>query len=113
MTSSSDNADKAAGRVLLPSSITPTRYDLDLIPDLEAFTFSGVCKIQLSTTSNVSGKDIQMHAKELCFTNASFTVVGGDDAAVECEEVSADTVVCFLLSVCNEISRLLCVVSVC
>jgi aminopeptidase N len=81
-------APKTAGRVLLPDTIVPSRYDLTIKPDLDAFTFDGECKIVL-TTSNPTSNQIQLHAKELCFTSASFTVEGSNDAPVECEEVSS------------------------
>ena len=93
---------KTAGRVLLPDNIVPTRYCLKIKPDLDAFTFDGECKIVLKTT-DVEGNQIKLHAKELCFSKASFVIhtshhhdAGGDAAAtinatvaapVDCEEV--------------------------
>ena len=78
---------KAEGRVLLPSTIVPTRYDLKLTPDLEAFTFNGDITIELTTSADLEKdcKEIVMHAKELCFISASFVVAGA--AAVEAEEI--------------------------
>ena len=82
-------ASKAAGRVLLPDNIVPSRYELKIKPDLEAFTFDGECKIVLDTTSTVSGNQIKLHAKELCFSKANFVVQGSaDETPVDCEEVS-------------------------
>jgi hypothetical protein len=107
--SSTTTTDKTAGRVLLPDCIVPSRYDLNLTPDLEAFTFTGTCKITLSTTTipaaaaaagaGASGaaaaadtsKHIVLHAKELCFKAANYVVMlddGKAEAPVECEEVS-------------------------
>ncbi|KAK1738886.1 aminopeptidase [Skeletonema marinoi] len=70
----SSSSDKAAGRVLLPLNINPTRYDITLTPDLTAFTFAGITTIELTTAHDVSTSTIIMHAKELCFANASYTV---------------------------------------
>jgi hypothetical protein len=52
--------NKAAGRVLLPSTINPIRYDVKLTPDLQNYTFSGVTTIELSTTADVNTSDIVM-----------------------------------------------------
>ena len=82
-----DAASKAAGRVLLPDNIVPSRYELKIKPDLDAFTFEGECKIVLHTTS-ASGNEIKLHAKELCFSKANFILEGSEEAPVECEEVS-------------------------
>jgi aminopeptidase N len=93
------STDKTAGRVLLPDYIVPSRYDLNLTPDLEAFTFTGTCKITLSTTTipkadststDSTSKHIVLHAKELCFKAANYVVMvdGKAEAPVECEEVS-------------------------
>jgi hypothetical protein len=93
--------DKKAGRVLLPSHVVPTKYDLHITPDLVNFTFSGVVHITMtvvaaaaaaaeSSSDNSSewSKKIQLHAKELTFTKASYQVIGGGDGPpVEAEEV--------------------------
>ena len=83
---------KTAGRVLLPDNIVPTRYCLKIKPDLDAFTFEGECKIVLKT-ANVEGNQIKLHAKELCFSKASFVVHADGHAQVpapvDCEEVSS------------------------
>jgi len=104
MTSDTSNAsastDKTAGRVLLPGNIIPNRYDLSLTPDLEAFTFDGICKIALETTdagdtaSNDTKKQISLHAKELCFKSANYVVMIDGKAVgapVECEEFRVNT----------------------
>mmetsp|Transcript_22129 Transcript_22129/g.33663 ORF Transcript_22129/g.33663 Transcript_22129/m.33663 type:complete len:891 (+) Transcript_22129:120-2792(+) len=82
---------KAEGRVLLPSTIVPKRYDLKLTPNLEQFTFNGDISIQVETSDDLDKdcKEIVMHAKELCLISASFTVVGkdGTGASVEAEEI--------------------------
>ena len=94
----SSSSDKAAGRVLLPSNITPIRYDITLTPDLSAFTFAGVTTIELTTGPDVvSSSKITLHAKELCFASASYTIKSGDDQSPseekkhEAEEISTNT----------------------
>ncbi|KAL7428645.1 hypothetical protein ACHAXM_001361 [Skeletonema potamos] len=90
--SPSSNNDKAAGRVLLPLTINPTRYDITLTPDLTNFTFAGVVTVELQTTANVSTSNIVMHAKELCFSHASYIVKGGtaENEKHEAEEISVN-----------------------
>ncbi len=86
---SMSSTDKAAGRVLLPLNINPTRYDITLTPDLTAFTFTGVTTIELTTTAHdVSTSQIILHAKELCFASASYTIKGNPDEVHEAEEIS-------------------------
>lgn len=83
---STDKASKAEGRVLLPSTIIPSRYDIKLTPDLTAFTFQGEVSIQLETSADLKDcKEITMHAKELCFISASFTA---DGKTVEAEHIN-------------------------
>ena len=93
---SSSSSDKAAGRVLLPSNITPTRYDIQLTPDLSAFTFAGVTTIELTTGPDVSSSKITLHAKELCFASASYTIKSegqspSEEKKHEAEEISTNT----------------------
>ena len=83
--------NKAAGRVLLPLTINPIRYDVKLTPDLENYTFSGVTTIELSTTADVNTSDIVMHAKELCFANASYIVKGATEVVHEAEEITINS----------------------
>lgn len=91
-------SSKAAGRVLLPPTINPTRYSLHFTPDLANFTFSGVTTIELATTQDVTGNEIKMHAKELCFANASFAVKGHAEReeAVEIRVNMKETTVIFV-----------------
>ena len=49
--------------VRLPAHIKPTRYTLDLKPDLEAFTFSG--KEVVSITADKPTKEIILHSKDI------------------------------------------------
>eukprot|EP00406_Dinophysis_acuminata_P070763 CAMPEP_0179268524 /NCGR_PEP_ID=MMETSP0797-20121207/30486_1 /TAXON_ID=47934 /ORGANISM="Dinophysis acuminata, Strain DAEP01" /LENGTH=894 /DNA_ID=CAMNT_0020976811 /DNA_START=169 /DNA_END=2853 /DNA_ORIENTATION=+ len=70
-------ADKAAGRVLLPDQVLPTKYDIRLVPDLERFVFDGVATIDVDVQEAVS--EVTLHAKELQFISCEFT--GEDDSA--------------------------------
>jgi len=79
------SSDKAKGRVLLPSTVIPTRYDLVITPNLESFTFEGKVKITLTTSADCDTNEIALHAKELCFISANYKV--GDGAPVEAQEV--------------------------
>eukprot|EP00560_Eucampia_antarctica_P008788 CAMPEP_0197828290 /NCGR_PEP_ID=MMETSP1437-20131217/4888_1 /TAXON_ID=49252 ORGANISM="Eucampia antarctica, Strain CCMP1452" /NCGR_SAMPLE_ID=MMETSP1437 /ASSEMBLY_ACC=CAM_ASM_001096 /LENGTH=878 /DNA_ID=CAMNT_0043429459 /DNA_START=39 /DNA_END=2672 /DNA_ORIENTATION=- len=72
--------DKAKGRVLLPSTIDPKRYDLRLTPDLVNFTFDGEADIALECCGE-NIKEIVLHSKELCILDATLvdtTPVDGD-----------------------------------
>jgi len=62
-------ADKSY-RVLLPSDVLPERYDLQLEPDLEGFTFEGVVRITCDV--RVATDVISLHGKELLIRSASF-----------------------------------------
>eukprot|EP00581_Thalassiosira_minuscula_P004938 CAMPEP_0183743044 /NCGR_PEP_ID=MMETSP0737-20130205/65013_1 /TAXON_ID=385413 /ORGANISM="Thalassiosira miniscula, Strain CCMP1093" /LENGTH=925 /DNA_ID=CAMNT_0025978647 /DNA_START=599 /DNA_END=3376 /DNA_ORIENTATION=+ len=94
------SASKSEGRVLLPPHIEPIRYDLKFTPDFENFTFAGVTTVELKTDDDVSGREICMHAKELSFECASYTVVDGEgDGQQDAEEIrvnSKSTTVTFL-----------------
>jgi hypothetical protein len=59
------------------------RYDLVITPDLEAFTFNGEVKIDLDVSADVTGNQITMHSKELCFISASFVDLSGVVQAAE------------------------------
>ena len=71
-------------------------YDIKLTPDLQAFTFVGQCKIYLSTVANLGldHREIVLHAKELCFASASYTVVqqdGQQSRPNDAEEIRVNT----------------------
>jgi len=69
--SSSAAADEAVtGRVLLPSSVTPSHYYIELSPDLDALTFLGSQEVRL-VVSGVT-KEITMHAKEIIIDTATY-----------------------------------------
>jgi hypothetical protein len=80
---------KSEGRVLLPHTIVPNRYDIKLEPNLSTFTFNGEVTILLTTSDDLDAdcKQIVMHAKELCFISASFVEDKVGASKVEAEEV--------------------------
>ena len=82
-------SSKATGRVLLPPTTNPVRYDLKFAPDFENFTFAGETTVELTTSADVGDDNIiTMHAKELCFASASYVVKGEEDTEVcEAEEI--------------------------
>ncbi|TKY64316.1 Aminopeptidase M1 [Spatholobus suberectus] len=63
--------DQFKGKTRLPSFAIPKRYELHLIPDLSACTFSGT--VQVSLTINESTKFLVLNALELVIQNAHFT----------------------------------------
>jgi len=70
---------------------------LVVTPDLEAFTFKGEVKIDLDISADVTGNQITMHAKELCFISASFVdLTGVVQAAEEIRVNTKDTTVTFV-----------------
>jgi len=87
----SSKEETSDGRVVLPSTIIPSRYDVKITPDLEAFTFTGEIVVQLTTSADLDKEccEIVMHAKELCFVSASYVVVGVDGgASVDAEQIN-------------------------
>jgi aminopeptidase N len=57
-------------RVLLPSTVKPLHYDLELSPDLKLFQFYGSMKVQVSVVEETSV--ISLHAKEIDILSAAF-----------------------------------------
>ena len=76
--------DKAVGRVLLPKHATPTKYDVQIKPDMVNHTFDGFVKITMRTTTAENmpigdgKKRIVLHAKELLFSKAEYKVIGAE-----------------------------------
>lgn len=60
-----------AERVILKNPFNLVRYDIELEPDLEKFTFDGLVKIGVDITAE--SKAIVLHAKELGVWSADFT----------------------------------------
>jgi aminopeptidase N len=76
---------------------------LDLTPDLVAFTFQGVATIDFTVDktsgANANTKEIQLHAKELCFASASYTDKAGTvHHAEEIHVNTKTTIVTFLFA---------------
>ncbi|MSQ10229.1 MAG: M1 family peptidase [Dehalococcoidia bacterium] len=61
--------------VRLPANVRPTRYDLTLTPDLEAFTFEGSIAISVELAEAIDV--ITLHALELTIHEASVTQADG------------------------------------
>lgn len=57
-------------RVVLPSSVVPSHYDLVLTPDLDALTFH--CEESITVTVSEATTVVTMHCKEINVTQASF-----------------------------------------
>eukprot|EP00927_Polykrikos_kofoidii_P049844 TRINITY_DN43855_c0_g1_i1.p1 TRINITY_DN43855_c0_g1~~TRINITY_DN43855_c0_g1_i1.p1 ORF type:complete len:882 (-),score=207.18 TRINITY_DN43855_c0_g1_i1:132-2777(-) len=62
-------AAKAAGRVLLPDVVLPTRYDVRFEPDLDRFIFDGCITITVDVCEATD--EISLHAKELALHHDS------------------------------------------
>ncbi|XP_040873181.1 aminopeptidase M1 [Glycine max] len=63
--------DPFKGKTRLPSFAIPERYELHLIPDLSACTFS--VTVQISLTINASTEFLVLNALELVIQNTHFT----------------------------------------
>lgn len=66
---------------------------MDLTPDLDAFIFQGVAKIEFTVVkdqlNDTNCHEISLHAKELCFESASYTCDKG--TVVAAEEIHMNT----------------------
>jgi aminopeptidase N len=61
-----------ADRFLLPSTVTPSHYALELTPDLQTFDFDGIVDIAVTVnTKEVS--TIELHCHEISITKVYFT----------------------------------------
>ena len=60
----------------LPDGVSPVRYDLTLVPDLGAATFSGSCNTELDVATPTA--EISCNALELEIDAAWLTTAGGD-----------------------------------
>jgi len=83
MTSSND---KSAGRVLLPTYVTPKQYDLKLTPDLVKFSFDGLLAISFDSSKEISedqSKTITLHSKELMYREAKVVLEDGKEVVAE------------------------------
>ncbi|HVN50357.1 MAG TPA: hypothetical protein VMT43_02935, partial [Acidimicrobiales bacterium] len=80
--------DTEADPYRLPRLAVPSRYELVLEPDLEAFTFTGTCRIDLAVTTQT--EVLVLNAIELELTAAS--IQGADGTAVPAERVDHDEI---------------------
>jgi len=93
--------EKNEGRVLLPSMTIPNRYDIQIIPNFELFTFTGKTTIRVETFDcGEDCKEIKMHAKELCFASSSFRIAESTEnfEAIEIRVNLQETTVTFIFS---------------
>mmetsp|Transcript_13709 Transcript_13709/g.19373 ORF Transcript_13709/g.19373 Transcript_13709/m.19373 type:complete len:883 (-) Transcript_13709:45-2693(-) len=81
-------ADKKSGRVLLPSNVVPVKYEIQIEPDLERFTFDGQVNIEIEISSET--KDITLHSKEISVTEVSFSPLNQESASIEMTRVAYD-----------------------
>jgi len=68
-------SSKAAGRVLLPPTVEPVKYDIKLVPDLVNFTFDGTEKICLDVREATD--EILLHAKEISIKSHTVVLKAG------------------------------------
>jgi puromycin-sensitive aminopeptidase len=88
----SSGTDKTAGRVLLPDTVLPTRYDLRLAPDLERFSYEG--KVSILVEVAEATNEVRLHAKELQLKMATFKPAEGSPVEVETiTHIVKDTIV--------------------
>uniref|UniRef100_A0A7S1XT33 Aminopeptidase n=1 Tax=Phaeomonas parva TaxID=124430 RepID=A0A7S1XT33_9STRA len=72
--------DKAAGRVVLPPCLEPTKYILKITPDMERFVFDGEMSVELDCREATS--EVVVHSKELHIREACVEHDGGVANAV-------------------------------
>jgi len=83
-----DASSKAAGRVLLPDKVVPSKYIIKLEPNLTTFTFDGEEKVEVEVTK-AGTKEITLHSRELYIKEASFT--GADDQKITPTDINFNT----------------------
>src|SRR5436190_16287925 len=66
---------QAAERETLPGAVVPVHYDLALVPNAEALTFSG--QVTITVTAKSSVKDISLNAEGLAFDRVTIDGHGG------------------------------------
>ena len=88
------SSDKAVGRVLLPPTVEPRSYAIQIVPDFTSFLFQGTEQVTVDVITATSV--VQLHAKDLHVTSATYTAKGGEGKALEAVEINMhlkDTVV--------------------
>ncbi len=71
-------AADAPKRVVLPTNVTPLHYDLAIIPDAAAKTFTGSVKIDIEVHEQTSR--IELNAAELHFTHVALSGAAAEPA---------------------------------
>lgn len=69
-------ARTTADRFLLPNTVTPVHYALELTPDLEKFVFDGTVDIDV-TVNNEDVFSIEMHCHEITINSVTFSGADG------------------------------------
>ena len=85
-------------RVLLPSSVKPVHYSLDITPDLEKLEFAGTETVDVLVLEKT--KIVQVHGKQIQILSARFvsSSVSVPQEAVEISYHSVDTTITFTFS---------------
>lgn len=68
-------ASASVSRVILPQSVYPLHYDLELTPDLNALTF--ICNERITVEVREPVNEVTLHAKEIVIETASFNANNG------------------------------------
>jgi aminopeptidase N len=66
-----EEPSEMSGRVLLPNSVVPEHYSLELTPDLEGLTFQ--CDEEISVEVRNSVNEITLHLKDIHIISVNFT----------------------------------------
>lgn len=63
----------AAERVILPNSVVPTHYALELHPDLDPSKLEFLSNLQISVNVVNSVSEVTLHSKEITISSVSFS----------------------------------------
>ncbi len=80
--------DELESRFRLPRTVTPSRYDIEVAPDLAAATFAGSVAIEMTVHEPVT--EIVLNAKELDVSDGRVTDHDGREAGVDKLVLDAD-----------------------
>jgi aminopeptidase N len=69
----------ASERVVLPTHLYPSHYNLELTPDLTALTFA--CNEEIFVNVREATNSVTLHAREITIASASFHSLSGDFTA--------------------------------
>jgi aminopeptidase N len=79
---------KPRQRMLLPTTVTPSHYDVHLTPDFEKFTFAGVETVSM-VVNGPDVYDIVLHVLDITISEAKF--VGADGSELCATNISYQT----------------------